>query len=139
MQASIADKIAEIMPRRHAPGDRVRLVKTGNDVYHIVAGGDSFFLKTYTKSWYGPDPAATGYCANHEAAAWAILARHNLPAPKVVRVSTSVDNPLGRPFILTRQLRGQPLTTWLAPAGAATQAGALAQVGAYLRQMHAIT
>jgi aminoglycoside phosphotransferase len=111
-------------------------LKQRNHVYRLRCGDGTFFLKLYTKDWYGPDPAATGFCVAHEASAWACLAAHGLSAPEVVLPAADGNNPLGRPFLLTRALAGDDLTTHLAQQ--ADPGPLLRAVGAYLRRMHAI-
>jgi len=119
--------------------DRVELIKHGNDVFRLISGDESFFLKTYTKDWYGTDPASTGFHAIHENMAWAILARHGLSVPKVAYVSSDCDNPLSRPFILTRELKGHPLTTLMNEGNREEQSALFVAIGDYLRKMHEIT
>ena len=114
-------------------------IKTKNDTYRIICGDDVFFLKTYTKVWYGDDIAGTGYCVNHEATAWAILLENGLPAPEVVLQSTTCDNPLQRPFLMTRALPGRSFTNWLKKVDKVGFDNLLRTVGDYLRQMHDIT
>jgi Ser/Thr protein kinase RdoA (MazF antagonist) len=115
----------------------VDTVKQYNHVYRLSCGDEVFFLKTYTKDWYGDDIAATGGCVAHEASAWAILAANSLATPEVVLALQGCDNPLGRPLIVTRALRGANLVEQLQQTG---DLGALLETtGAYLGQMHAIT
>ncbi len=117
---------------------RLTHIKKQNDVYRIDCDSDVFFLKTYTKDWYGSDIARTGLNAHHEATAWTILAQHGLAAAEVVYVATSCDTPLARPFILTRQLGGTPFTTLLT-SNHHQRHTLLSTVGSYLQQMHRIT
>src|SRR4030088_1402336 len=99
----------------------VRVVHEFNHVYRFEAGGEAFFLKTHTKAWYRGNPQAPAACVQHEQAAWQILGRHGLPTPEIVRVAADADNEFGRPFILTRELRGAPLTTLLDPGDASSR------------------
>src|SRR5215213_3977249 len=115
----------------------VTQVKEYNHVYRLVSGSDIFYLKTYTKDWYGDDVAATSGCVEHEASAWAILAANGLAATEVVLARRDCENPLGRPFLVTRQLRGAPLTEQIRQPSKA--ADMLRAVGAYLSRVHAIT
>ncbi len=92
------------------------LLQRSNHVYRIVAGDETLFLKTYTKDWYGGDIAGTDRCVEHETAAWRLLAAHGLPVPEVVLADRTCANPLGRPFVMTRQLPGASLTALLAEA-----------------------
>jgi aminoglycoside phosphotransferase len=112
-------------------------IKQYNHVYRIDCGGAAFFLKTYTKDWYGDNVAATGGCVDHEACAWSLLAAHGLAAPEVALARRDCENPLGRPFIVTRELRGANLTAELRRARA--PGGLIESLGAYLRRMHDIT
>ena len=133
------NQVTEILPLIGQHTDSVELIKQGNDVFRLVSGTDHYFLKTYTKSWYGSDPATTGFHVIHESTAWAILARHGLRAPTVVYATPNSDNPISRPFLLTRELEGRPFTDWLMEADQKTQDTLLNVVGDYLRQMHEIT
>jgi aminoglycoside phosphotransferase len=129
-----------LMGRIGLAGDvNLTLVKRGNDVYRIDSGMQSFFLKTYTKSWYGSDAAATAFHVRHECAAWDILRGHGLPAPEVVLADTTTTNALERPFIVTRQLEGVPLIDLLMLADESEFDTLLRTVGLYLRAMHAAT
>ena len=131
--------VPEILPLIGQQTDSVELIKRGNDVFRIVSGSDHYFLKAYTKSWYGSDPATTGFHVIHERVAWAILAQHGLAVPTVMYATPNCDNPISRPFLLTRELEGYPLTDWLIEADRDTQYALLNVVGDYLRQMHKIT
>ena len=133
------NRIQDILTLIGRVTDRAKLIKQGNHVWRLVSSGDSFFLKTYTKSWYGPDAASTGFHAIHESMAWAILSRHGLPVPEVVYVSSDCNNPLARPFILTRELEGRPLTQWLGKADQEGGSELLSMVGQFLKRMHEIT
>jgi aminoglycoside phosphotransferase (APT) family kinase protein len=135
----IDGRIMEILALIGRVTDRVELIKQGNHVFRLVSGGESFFLKTYTKGWYGSDPASTGFHAIHETMAWRILSKYGLSVPEVVYSSSDCSNPLARPFILTRELAGRPLTHWLTGADREEQSNLLIAVGNYLKRMHEIT
>jgi aminoglycoside phosphotransferase (APT) family kinase protein len=120
------------------PGQAV-LLKPHNHVWRLTAADDIFFLKVYTKDWYGDDIAATAGCVEHEVAAWRVLHLHGIAVPEVVAESRGCDNPIGRPFLMTRRLRGTSLTTLLRAADAPQFAALLETSGAFLRQVHAIT
>jgi hypothetical protein len=83
------------------PGQAV-LLKRRNHVWRLTAADDVFFLKVYTKDWYADDTAATGGCVEHEVAAWRLLHLHGIAVPEVVAQSQVCDNPIGRPFLMTR-------------------------------------
>lgn len=113
------------------------LVKRHNDIWRLHTSAGGFYLKAYTKAWYGDDLAATGGCVEREVTAHRLLAGLGLPGPEV-RWASSGPRRLGRPALLLRELGGQPLTRALAehPAEAS---GLLGAVGAYLAHMHART
>jgi Ser/Thr protein kinase RdoA (MazF antagonist) len=113
-------------------------VKQHNHVYRIETAKDTFFLKTYTKSWYAHDLAGTAYCVDHEVAAWKTLASNGLSTPDVVLAEASCNNVLHRPFLLTRRLTGKPLTEQLRGAGRDSFRQLLYSVGRYLFAMHRI-
>jgi aminoglycoside phosphotransferase (APT) family kinase protein len=120
---------------------RATPVKRHNHVWRLEHDRETFFLKTYTKAWYGDDAAATAFCVAHEVDAWSVLAEHGLPTPEIVHAARDCANPLGRPFVITRALTGQPLTALIAEHTAEPSAVAalLRATGDYLRRMHAIT
>ncbi|HEU5103011.1 MAG TPA: aminoglycoside phosphotransferase family protein [Roseiflexaceae bacterium] len=120
------------------PG-QATLLKRRNHVWRVTAGDDVFFLKVYTKDWYGGDVAATAGCVEHEVAAWRVLQAHGIATPEVVAESRECANPIGRPFLMTRRLRGTSLTTLLRDADASEFAALLEASGAFLRRVHAIT
>lgn len=107
-----------------------------NHVYRLSSGNQAAYLKTYTKDWYGADVAATAGCVEHEVSAWRLLADHGLPAPTVLLAAQDCLNPLERPFVVTSELPGVPLTD--AVTGD-QYAEVLQALGVYLRNMHAIT
>src|SRR5262249_29294115 len=78
----------------------------------------------------------TGGCVEHEACAWTILGAHGLATPEVALARRDCANPLGRPFIITRELRGANLTAELRQAQQPDRL--IEALGAYLRGMHAI-
>lgn len=116
----------------------IRLVKHYNHVYQIRYGNDIFFLKTYTKDWYGGDIAGTAYCVDHERTAWEVLANKGLNVPKIVLAEESMSNPLGRPFLLMRALEGQSFVNYLSPQNTTALPQMLAAIGCYMRTMHEI-
>ncbi len=119
------------------PG-QARLLKRHNHVWQLTTASDVFFVKVYTKAWYGGDVAATAGCVEHEVAAWRVLRDHGIATPEVVAEARTRDNPLGRPFLMTRRLRGTALTPLLQGADAAHFATLLETTGAYLQRVHAI-
>jgi Ser/Thr protein kinase RdoA (MazF antagonist) len=83
---------------------QARLVKRQNDLWRLETSAGPFYLKAYTKDWYGDDLAATAGCVQHEAGAYALLATLGLSGPEV-RSALLDAAVLGRPA-----LPGQPLT-----------------------------
>jgi Ser/Thr protein kinase RdoA (MazF antagonist) len=114
-------------------------IKQNNHVYLMECGSERFYLKTYTKDWYGDDIGATAGCVDHEATAWRVLSEAGIPVPDVVAADMTLVNPLGRPFIMTRALAGRSLPQRLAEAGPEERAEILVTVGRMMRQMHSIT
>jgi hypothetical protein len=120
---------------------RVSLVKRHNHVWRIGTPGGAYFVKAWTKDWYDwADTLTTGALnADHEAAAYQLLAAHGLAVPEVVAVDQTAGNPLGRPLLVTRELAGSPFPEALAQAGDAGERHALVRaVGAYQARMHGI-
>ncbi len=113
--------------------------KRANDVWRLRQRDETFFLKVYTKDWYGGDPGKEISCVRHEQAAYTILAAHDLPTPPVVLARADLDNPLGRPFLLLGELAGASLVPLLRQGEAPEFSALLEATGAYLRRMHAIT
>lgn len=114
----------------------VEQVHEYNHVYRLSNGGEAAYLKTYTKDWYGDDVAATAGCVEHEISAWNVLAAHGLAVPTVLHAAYDCTNPLGRPFVVSRELVGVPLTDAVLTDG---RDAALKALGVYLRGMHTIT
>lgn len=111
-----------------------------NHVYRIQSADTDSYLKIFTKDWYGENIAGTAFCVDHEASAWRTLAEAGLNVPEVLVADMTCDNPLERPYLLTRALRGRPLTDLLAEnVNDSAQFAALVRaVGGYLRVMHRI-
>jgi Ser/Thr protein kinase RdoA (MazF antagonist) len=134
LQATALLKFAGI----DGPG-QADLLKRNNHVWRVTTADDLFFLTVYTKDWYGGDIAGTAGCVEHEVAAWRVLQAHGLAVPEVVAESRECENPIGRPFLMTRRLRGTSLTTLLRDTDALQFSRLLERSGAFLRQVHAIT
>jgi Ser/Thr protein kinase RdoA (MazF antagonist) len=116
----------------------VELPKRRNYIWRVAAAGDTFFLKVYTKDWYGGDVAATAGCVEHEVAAWRVLRAHGIAVPEVVAESRECANPIGRPFLMTRRLRGTSLTTLLRDADVSHFAALLEASGACPEKLSAL-
>ena len=119
----------------------VAVVTTHNHVWRVDTGAAGYFVKTWTKDWYDwSDSLTTGALnVDHEVGAFELLARHGLAVPEVVLADETANNPLGRPFMMTRQLGGSPFPDALAKLTDAAERDALARtVGAYQARMHAI-
>ena len=76
---------------------RVSLVHRHNHVWRIGTAGGAYFVKAWTKDWYDwADTLTTGALnADHEAAAYQLLAARGLAVPEVVAVDQTAGNPLG--------------------------------------------
>lgn len=107
-----------------------------NHVWRLQCDAKAFYLKAYTKDWYGEDSAATGFCVMHEVAAWSSLRQIGLSVPMLARAEEGCDNSLGRPFLLTYELQGEPLTDILMRERTLQP---LEAVGRYLGRAHDIT
>ncbi len=126
----------EIVRRAGGPGAvRVTTIAEHNHVWRLEQGAAAYFLKAYTKDWYGHDPATTGFCVAHEVASWSALQRAGLAVPVVAGADGGCDNPLGRPYLLTGALRGEPLTDILRRERSLEP---LEAVGRYLDRAHAV-
>ncbi len=112
-------------------------VHVHNHVWRLAGDAGTFFLKIYTKPWYAPYGDSHAFPVTHEAGAWRCLRAHGLATPEVVVAEIGTGNPLGGPFLLTRELAGEPLTA-LMRQGRALHAP-LRAVGDYLRRMHSVT
>lgn len=113
------------------------LVHRHNHVWRLTCAAGTFFLKVYTKNWYAAYGASHAFPVKHEAGAWRCLRTHGLSTPEVVVAEIGTANPLGRPFLLTRELEGRPLTEFLRQDHASN--APLRAVGDYLRRMHSVT
>ncbi len=114
----------------------IEQVHAYNHVWRLHCDAGTFFLKVHTKSWYAPDGASHAFPVIHEAGAWRCLRAHGLATPQVLVAETGTANPLGRPFLLTRELEGQSLVALLRQGH--VSAAPLRSVGEYLRRMHAV-
>lgn len=107
---------------------------SGNDVSRLEIGNEVLFLKVPTKdleAW--PDPLnGAAVKVNREATAHLLLGSRGLPAVEVVGVELSQDNPLGRPYLVTRRASGDAFTTVVPRSGEEPRSGPLEAVGQYL-------
>ncbi len=116
---------------------RVERVHAYNHVWRLGGDAGTFFLKVYTKPWYASYGDSHAFPVTHEAGAWRCLRAHGLATPGVVVAEIGTANPVGRPFLLTRELGGEPLTGLLRTGYA--PGTPLRAVGNYLRRMHSVT
>lgn len=131
------EQAQDIQGMLHLDGTiHVTFIRAYNHVYRLDCNHQTFFLKIHTKDWYPPEEAQTGYSVAHEASAWSILTSYGLASPEVVLACRNQKNPLGRSFLLTRQVPGTNLTTLLDQGEDINEM--LSAVGDYLRRMHAI-
>lgn len=137
--ASLSERQArQVLGRSGVSGPlSVERVHAYNHVWRLAGDAGTFFLKIYTKLWYAPYGDSHAFPVTHEAGAWRCLRAHGLATPEVVVAETGTANPLGRPFLLTRELEGRPLTELLRKDLASD--GPLRSVGEYLRRMHSVT
>lgn len=127
----------QVLGRVGATGPiEVEQVHAFNHVWRLRGDAGTFFLKTHTKSWYAPHGTSHAFPVIHEAGAWRCLKAHGLPTPEVVVEETGTANPLGRPFLLTRELEGQSLVALLRQGR--DPSALLRAAGDYLRRMHAV-
>jgi Ser/Thr protein kinase RdoA (MazF antagonist) len=128
-----AEKVEKILLQ---PIRKVSLVKKQNHTFLIETKTDHFYLKIFTKDWYGNDQSKTGGCVEHEESAWKILRSHQIAAPEVVSSSRNCLNPIGCPYIMTNELSGSSLTSLLQKEEQPEPL--LFAVGNYLKRIHAI-
>lgn len=131
-----ADAYADVA-QQHSLGRLVDVqrVKTGNDIDRLVTSGGAFYCKTYTKPWYG-SPDENAFPVRHEAGAYAALRAHGLATPDVVVAELGSANPLGRPYLLLRELEGTTIKQ--ACSMGLDIAPLLRAAGRYLGRMHGI-
>ncbi|GAA1580552.1 hypothetical protein GCM10009804_41420 [Kribbella hippodromi] len=114
-------------------------VRPENHTWRIVTPGHVWYLKAHTKSWYGNDARDAGRTVQHEMTGHRILAEAGLPTPTVDAFSTTRDNPLGWPYLLTTALPGSSLVELLPTSSRGEADAALRQVGRHLAAMHTLT
>src|SRR5688572_5806333 len=112
--------------------DQVTEETRHNHVCRSQRAQETPYVKIYTKDWYGDDVPRTEYCVRHERDAYALLARHGLPTIEVMLARPDCDNPLRRPFLVTREAVGSSLNQLLAQAEATQFQALLESVGAHL-------
>ena len=113
------------------------LVRRHNDVWKLRTASGTFYVKAYSKAWYGDDLPATAACVQHEAAAHTIPQKHGLSGPLTLWEG---QNAGGRPLLLLSELPGQPLTHLLRSAEDSSERRAwLALAGQFMGRMHGIT
>jgi hypothetical protein len=115
-------------------------VRSGNEVYRLDSDAGTFFLKIPVKdleAW--PDPLdGAAAKVTRERAACQCLRDHGLPAPEAVSYDTDRDNPIGRPYLLTRCLVGTAFTTVVPTQARQHWRSPLEAVGVFLAAVHAI-
>lgn len=116
----------------------VRLIKRFNHVWHIRTVDADYFVKAHTKDWYDAAPASGGPVRN-EVSGHRILRSAGLPTADLIRYETTRDNPLGWPFVITRELPGRTLTEVLSTGDHDQATAALAAVGRHLAGMHSLS
>lgn len=132
-----AHQIAQLVGLKTRVG--VTEIQQQNHVWQLDDGQDVYFLKTFTKVWYGDDVPGTAFCVRHEQDAYACLSAHGLSIPEIVWVSLDCDNPLGRPFMVTKKLKGESLMALLDATNAPQFHTLLEKAGEYMGRMHSIS
>lgn len=135
-----AIRALEVVGLSVASGVRTTRARSGNEVLRLDTEAGTFFLKAPSKDldpWPDPLDGAAAKVAREQAASLC-LRRHGLPGPEVLVAELGCDNPLGRPYLLTRCVPGRPFTT-VVPRGARQRWKApLRAVGAFLAAAHRI-
>lgn len=116
----------------------VRFLRPENHSWRVVAGGSAYYVKAHTKDWYAATPASS-FPVRHEVTGYRLLREAGLPTADVVGYSTSTENPLGWPHLITRELEGAPLVELLRALAPEEAGAALRAAGAYLAEMHSLT
>jgi hypothetical protein len=116
----------------------VQFLRRENHSWRVVADGSAYYVKAHTKDWYEATPASS-LPVRHEVTGYRLLGEAGLPTASVVGYSTSTENPLGWPYLITRELEGAPLVELLPALSAQEADAALRAVGAYLSEMHTLT
>lgn len=130
---------AAILDTDHRNISAVEFLRPHNHTWRVTAAdGTIYFVKAHTKDWYDSNPASPVQVL-HEVTGHRVLRAAGLAAAQVVTYSTDTDNPLGWPYLITRQLPGDPLIELLAGLPATEAELALLEVGRYLSTMHRIT
>lgn len=120
------------------PIDDVRFLRPANHSWRVRAGDSSFYVKAHTKDWYRDQPASSAP-VRHELTGHRLLRAAGLPAAEVIGSALGRDNPLGWPYLITRELEGRSLPDLLESAGPDDAVRALRAVGRHLARMHALT
>src|SRR5215472_10285758 len=117
----------------------VEPVRSGHTVVRLSTERHVYFLKTHSKDLEGLADRAAGAAqlVRREAAGYACLTAHGLPAVEVVAAELSCDNPLGWPYVLTLELSGTALRDLVQSEHPAWSA-AVEAFGRYLAAAHAI-
>ncbi len=116
----------------------VRFLRRENHSWRVVVDGSAYYVKAHTKDWYKDTPASS-FPVRHEVTGHRLLREAGLPTASVVGYSTSTENPLGWPHLITRELEGAPLVEVLPALSRQDADAALRAVGAYLSEMHSLT
>lgn len=106
----------------------------------IVTADETLFLKVPTKDldeWTDPSEGAA-FRVTVESAAFACLTAHGLGAPDVVTATTTSNNPVGWPYLLTRRLSGEPFTSVVGAGATEGWSAPIRAVGEFLGKVHDI-
>jgi Ser/Thr protein kinase RdoA (MazF antagonist) len=116
----------------------VEFLRPANHSWRVTSGDSTFYVKAHTKTWYQHQPASS-IPVRHEVTGHRLLRAASLPSAEVVSYSTRRDNPLGWPYLITRQLAGISLIELLHIVDRSHAEQALRAVGRQLAGMHALT
>lgn len=119
---------------------RLHREESGNTVWRIDTSDATLFLKIPTKDLGAPSDhlAVAAAKVTCEQAAFACLLRHGLPATEVLAVGIDGANPIGRPYLLTRQVPGDSFTSIVPTPAGRGSFDTLEAVGGFLARVHAI-
>jgi Ser/Thr protein kinase RdoA (MazF antagonist) len=136
----MARSVLELAGLSLGPDPRLRREASGNTVWRIDTGDSTLFLKIPTKDL---DAAADSVAVaaakvTCEQSGSACLRRHGLPGPVVLAAGTDSANPVGRPYLLTRQVAGDSFTSIVPVAAGRESLDTLEAVGEFLARVHGI-
>lgn len=103
---------AAILGAKTEEVSEVRFLRPENHSWRVVVDGSAYYVKAHTKDWYR-DTSASSFPVRHEMTGHRLLREAGLPVPSVAGYSTNTENPLGWPYLITRELEGASLVELL--------------------------